>query len=321
VIYKILIIAKNTLTETLRQPVYGVIIAFSLFLFFVSPSIAMYTLDEDIKLLRELGLSTLVLTGLFIAIFSATAAVTEEIETKTITTVLSKPIGRPTFILGKFLGVASAVTLAHYICTIAMLMSVRHGVLSTASDTHDWPVITAAFAIVFFVLLLTAFLNYIYDWHFFGTAIILTAVFATLGILFLSFIDKEWSFNPQNNNLHAFDIYASILLLFAVIVLVSLAIMFSTRFNIVLTLTFCIGAFLLGLISDYAFGRFADTHLWAKIGRILTPSLQVFWISDAIHEGSSVGPYYLMLGAGYATLYSVGILLLAIAIFQRRQVG
>ncbi len=320
-IYKILIIAKNTLTETLRQPVYGVIIAFSLFLFFIGPSIAMYTLDEDIKMLREIGLSTLVLTGLFIAIFSATAAVTEEIETKTITTVLSKPVGRPTFILGKFLGVASAVALAHYICTIALLMSVRHGVLETASDTHDWPVIATAWGIVFFALALTAFLNYIYDWHFCGTAIVLTGVFATLGILFLSFIDKEWNFNPQNNNLHSFDIYASILLLFAVIVLVSLAIMFSTRFNIVLTLSFCVGAFLLGLISDYVFGRFADTHLWAKIGRILTPNLQVFWISDAIYEGSAVEPYYLLLGAGYATLYSAGILLLAIAMFQRRQVG
>ncbi len=210
-VYKILIIAKNTLIETIRQPVYAVIISFSLFLFFLSPSIAMYTMDEDIKMLREIGLSTLVLSGLFIAIFSATSALTEEIESKTITTVLSKPIGRPTFILGKFFGVTIAVVLAHYICTAALLMSVRHGVLETARDTHDWPVITTAVAIVFLALLLTAFLNYIYDWSFPSTAIVLIAVFTTFGIIFLSFIDKEWKFNPQNNGLHAFDIYASIL--------------------------------------------------------------------------------------------------------------
>jgi ABC-type transport system involved in multi-copper enzyme maturation permease subunit len=321
VIYKLLIIAKNTLTETLRQPVYAVIIAFSLFLFFMSPSIAMYSMDEDIKMLRELGLSTLVLTGLFIAIFSATAAVTEEIETKTITTVLSKPVGRPTFILGKFLGVTAAVVLAHYICTIALIMAVRHGVLESASDTHDWPVIATAAAVVFLSLLLTSFLNYIYDWNFSATIIILTAVFITFGIIFLSFIDKGWKFNPQNNNLHAFDIYASVLLLFAVIVLVAIAIMFSTRFNVVLTLAFCVGTFLLGLISDYVFGRFAQTNFWAKIGHILAPNLQVFWISDAIYEGSSIEPYYLLLGGGYAILYTTGILLLAIALFQRRQVG
>jgi ABC-2 type transport system permease protein len=320
-VYKLLIVAKNTLTETLRQPIYAVIIAFSLFLFFMSPSIAMYTMDEDIKMLREIGLSTLVLTGLFIAIFSATAALTEEIETKTITTVLSKPIGRPTFILGKFLGVTTAVVLAHYICTTALLMTVRHGVLESATDTHDWPVIVTAVVIVLMALLLTAFLNYIYDWSFPATAIGLIAVFATFGMLFLSLIDKEWKFNPQNNNLHAFDIYASILLLFAAIVLVALAIAFSTRLNVVLTLACCVCAFLLGLISDYVFGRFAQTNLWARLGHILAPNLQVFWISDAIYEGSPIEPYYLLISALYAFLYTSGILFIAIALFQKRQVG
>jgi len=320
-VYKILIVAKNTLTETLRQPIYAVIVAFSLFLFFMSPSIAMYTMDEDIKMLREIGLSTLVLTGLFIAIFSATAALTEEIETKTITTILSKPIGRPTFILGKFLGVTAAVALAHYICTTALLMTVRHGVLESASDTHDWPVIVTAAVIVIMALLLTAFLNYIYDWSFPATAIGLIAVFVTFGMVLLSLIDKEWKFNPQNNNFHAFDIYASVLLLFAVIVLVALAIAFSTRLNVVLTLLCCVAAFLLGLISDYVFGRFAQTHFWAKIGHILAPNLQVFWISDAIYEGSSIEPYYLYISGVYAALYTAAILLIAIALFQRRQVG
>lgn len=320
-LYKILIIGKNTFTETLRQPIYAVIITFALFMFLMSPSITMYSLDEDIKLLRELGLSTLFLTGLFIAIFSAAGAVTEEIETKTITTILSKPIGRPTFILGKFFGVTAAVLLAHYICSIAMIMSVRHGVLESASDTHDWPVIIAMITVFSATILLTAFLNYTYDWNLAATAIILTAVFASLALIFLSLIDKQWQFNPKNNNIEIFDIYASLLLLFAVIVLVALAVMFSTRFNIVLTLTSCVGVFLLGLVSDYVFGRFAHTHIWARIGRILVPNLQIFWISDAIYEGSPIPANYLGIGAVYAALYTAGILFLAIALFQKRQVG
>ena len=184
-IYKLLIIARNTFTETLRQPIYAVIIAFALFLFVLSPALTMYTLDEDIKLLREIGLSTLFLSGLFIAIFSATGAVTEEIETKTIMTILSKPVGRTTFIVGKFLGVASAVGLAHYICTIAMMMTIRHGVLESAGDEHDMPVIVAAAVALIMALLLTAFLNYIYDWSFSATAIKLTAVFGTFALVFL----------------------------------------------------------------------------------------------------------------------------------------
>ena len=319
--YKLLVIAKNTFTETLRQPIYAVIIVFALFLFLISPSITMYSLDEDIKLLREIGLSTLFLAGLFIAIFSATGAVTEEIESKTITTILSKPIGRPTFILGKFFGVTAAVVLAHYIYTIALLITLRHGVLETATDTHDWPVIATAAAVAVATLLLTAFLNYTYDWNFSATAISLTAVFSTFGIFFLSLIDKEWQFNPQNNTIAAFDLYASLLLLFALFLLVALAVMFSTRLNVVLTLLCCVGIFLLGLISDYVFGRFAQTHLWARVGKALTPNLQVFWISDAIYEGSQIPPDYLVISAVYTILYTTGILLLAIALFQRRQIG
>ena len=320
-LYKLLVIGKNTLTETLRQPIYAVIIVFALFLFLMSPSITMYTMDEDIKLLREIGLSTLFLAGLFIATFSAASALTEEIETKTITTVLSKPIGRSTFILGKFLGLTAALLLAHYICTIAMLFAIRHGVLETVNDTHDWPVITAGSVIILLTFFVTAFLNFTYDWNFPATAIILLAVFSTIGIIFLFFIDREWQFNPKNNGIELFDVYASALLLLASIVLVSLAVMFSTRLNVVLTLSCCIGTFLLGLITDWIFGRFADVNFFAKIGTIVFPNLQVFWVSDAIYEGSSVTVSYFLMGAIYAILYTAGILALAIALFQKRQVG
>ena len=318
---KLFTIAKNTFTETLRQPIYAVIITSALIMFILSPSITMYTLDEDVKLLREIGLSTLFLSGLFIAIFSASGAITEEIESKTITTVLSKPVSRPLFIIGKFLGVATAVALAHYLLTITMVMTIRNGVIESASDTNDLPVITTAATVLIAALLLTAFLNYTYDWSFPATAMCLTTIFATIGIIFLCFIDKQWQFNPENNGFSTFDIYGSILLLLAVLILVALAVMFSTRFNVVLTLTFCVAAFLMGLISDYVFGRFAEIHLWAKIGHMLVPSLQVFWISDAIYEGSVITFDYILLAASYALLYTAGILALAIALFQRRQVG
>jgi len=319
--HKLFTLTKNTFIEILRQPVYAIIIITALFLFFISPSLTMYSLSDDNKLLRELGLSTLFLASLFIAIFSASGAVAEEIENKTIMTVLSKPVPRPIFIVAKFLGVAAAVALAHYICTIALLMAIRHGVLETASDTHDWTVISMAAAAVGLVFLLSAFFNYAYDWKFSSTAIVLTAIFATLAIVFLSFIDRNWQFNPQENGINALDVAGSVLLLLAAIIIVALAVAFSARFNIVVTLSACLGIFLLGLISDYTFGRFAETHLWARIGRFLVPNLQVFWISDAIYEGSEVPLKYIMISASYALCYTTAILLLAIALFQRRQVG
>ncbi len=319
--YKLFTIAKNTFIETLRQPVYAIIIVAALFLFFLSPSLTMYTMSDDNKLLRELGLSTLFLTSLFIAIFSASGAVAKEIENKTITTVLSKPVQRPIFIAAKFLGVAAAVVLAHYICTIALLMAIRHGVLESVNDTHDWTVLGTAAVAVLAAFLLSAFFNYAYDWKFSSTAIVLTAIFATFGIVFLCFIDRNWQFNPKGNGINALDVYGSVLLLSAAIIIVALAVALSARFNIVVTLSACIGIFLLGLISDWAFGDLAKTYLWAKICYFLVPNLQIFWICDAIYEGSTVPLKYILITASYALCYTIGILALAVALFQRRQVG
>jgi len=348
-------IARNTFIETLRQPVYAIIILAALFLFFFSPSLAMYSLDDDNKLLRELGLSTLFLTSLFVAIFSASGAVAEELENKTIITVLSKPVQRPIFVIAKFLGVIAAVVLAHYICTIALLMAIRHGALESAADTHDMTVLGAVGAIAAAVLLLSAFFNYAYDWKFSSTAIVLTGIFATFGMIFLCFIDRDWKFNPHNNGINTVDVYGSILLLLGAMIMVALAVALSARFNIVITLSACIGIFLLGLVSDYTFAKskgyevqnlqtgqyeyfktedlpadtakydleakIPDRYLWAKVGRCLAPNLQVFWISDAIYEENAVPAKYIAIGASYALCYTAGILALAVALFQRREVG
>jgi ABC-2 type transport system permease protein len=285
---KFLTIARNTFIETLRQPVYAIIIVAAIFLFFISPSLTMYTMSDDNKLLREIGLSTLFLTSLFIAIFSASGAVAEELEKKTITTVL---------------------------------MAIRHGVLETVNDTHDWTVIGTASVVIIGTFLLSAFLNFAYDWKFSSTAIVLTAIFATFGMVFLALIDRDWQFNPKENAINPVDIYGSVLLLLAALIIVALAVALSARFNIVVTLSACIGIFLLGLVSDYAFGCFAETHLWAKIGRFLVPNLQIFWISDAIYEGSDIPLKYIGISASYALCYTIAILAIAVALFQRRQVG
>jgi hypothetical protein len=281
----------------------------------------MYTLDEDVKMLRELGLSTLFLAGLFIAVFSATGAITEEIESKTITTVLSKPVARPVFVLGKFLGVAAAVILAHYLGTIAYLLAVRHGVLTTASDTMDIPVIVSASVVLSLAILISAYVNYNYDWNFPASAIITAAILASFAVLFLTFVDKEWHFGPFIGKFNPFDIYASLLLLMGILVLVALAVLFSTRMNVILTLICCVAVFLLGLISDWLYGQFAARFLWARIGSSLLPNMQVFWVSDAIYETGKIPLSYLWQGLCYSASYTTAILALAIAFFQRRQVG
>ena len=318
--HKLITIARNTFVETLRQPIYAIIIVAAMLLFLLSPSLAMYTMDDDNKLLREIGLSTLFLTSLFVAIFSASGAVAMELENKTILTVLTKPVQRPIFILAKFLGVIAAVALAHYLCTIALLMAIRHGVMESAGDTHDWTVLGPGIGVLLLTLVLSALFNYLYDWKFSSTAIVIAAILATAVMVFLIFIDPNWQFNPAKNGINRLDVAGSVLLFLGAVIIAALAVALSARFNTVVTLSACIGVFLLGLISDYLFGLF-HTHAWARVVRSVVTNLQVFWISDAIYEGSVVPLKYILISGLYAICYASAVLAVAVAVFQKRQVG
>jgi len=318
---KLITIAKNTFTETLRQPIYAVIVISALLLFALAPSLTMYALEEDDKLLREIGLSTLFLMSLFISIFSACGAVAEEIENKTILTVATKPVQRAVFVVAKFIGVAGAVGLAHFICTVALLMAIRHGVMVNAFDEADMSVVTMVSVSVLLTILLTAFFNYVYDWKFSSTAMVLLCVFAAISGIILACFTPEWKFEPSSNLVLLSDLFASVLLFFGALVIVALAVALSCRFNIVVTLAGCVGFFMIGLVSDYAFGRFAGDSYLAKAAYYAIPNLQVFWVSDAIYEESAVPIKYIFISAAYSICYVCGVLSLAVSVFQRRQLG
>src|SRR3972149_2942165 len=132
----------NPFVETLPQPIYGVILLATAGMLILNVSLAGFTLDDDDKLLLDLGLSTLLLSGLFLSAFSAAGVLSREIENKTVLTVISKPVSRPVFILGKFAGLMAALLIAYYLCTLVFVLTIRHGVLQSSSDPWDAPVLT-----------------------------------------------------------------------------------------------------------------------------------------------------------------------------------
>jgi ABC-2 type transport system permease protein len=142
---RIFSIARNTFTESIRQPIYMVMLGLVIFGLIISLFLSAYTFDNDDKILIELCLSTIFLGGLLLAALVATGVLSREVENKTVLTVISKPVGRPAFIVGKYLGVVAAVALAFWIWSIVTLMLVRHEVMSTARDKVDMPVFIFGF--------------------------------------------------------------------------------------------------------------------------------------------------------------------------------
>jgi hypothetical protein len=191
---QLIAIAKNTFLQTIRQPVYGIIVLVTLGGLAMAPSITGWTLDDDNKMLRDIGLSTLLIQGLFLSCFAACSVLDAEIEDKTVLTVASKPVSRWRFIFGKYLGVLGALTAAHYLAGIAFFMTLRHGVLQTARDTSDPTVLILGPGMMLLVLIIAGVMNYLYERRFLPTVFVLAIPLMTLSTTILLVIDRDWKF-------------------------------------------------------------------------------------------------------------------------------
>ena len=111
---KSLTIALATAKEAIRQPVFFVMAFFASALLIVTIFVSYFTFGEDIKMYKDTGLTTISFFCMLLALLTASSTVAEEIEGKTAITLLSKPINRRQFIIGKFLGIELGV-LALYV--------------------------------------------------------------------------------------------------------------------------------------------------------------------------------------------------------------
>lgn len=113
------IIARATTKEAIRQPVFLLAMVIAMVLLLVNTVLPFFSLGEDVKMLKDCGLATILISSLLIAIWTASTSVADEIEGKTAMTLLSKPINRRQFVVGKYLGIVQAVLI--YMLPLALL--------------------------------------------------------------------------------------------------------------------------------------------------------------------------------------------------------
>ena len=101
---KVAAIALNTFREAVRDRILYAILIFALVLLAGSTILVTISVGGEEKIIKDLGLACISIFGLLIAIFLGIGLVSKEIERRTVYTILSKPIHRHQFILGKYLG-------------------------------------------------------------------------------------------------------------------------------------------------------------------------------------------------------------------------
>lgn len=270
-IFQSLTIARTTFIEALRQPVLLLMVLASGVLQIFNTWSTGFAMGQeetsevvgDNKLLLDVGLATIFVFGALLAGFIATAVMSREIENKTVLTIISKPVSRPTLVLGKYLGVAVAILIAMVVMLGYLLFCIRHGVMTTAADELDGPVLLFALGGSGLALLLSGWCNFFYGWSFPQTAMVLLAPFTVVGYGAVLLVNDHWAVQSPLVDFKPQIMMACVCLTLAVMVLTSVATAASTRLGQVMTIVICFGVFVASLFSNNLVGRrvFSNTLL------------------------------------------------------------
>lgn len=123
-------IAFNTFREAVRDRVLYNLIVFALIMVASALVFGQISFGTERLIMVNLGLAAITTFGVVIAIFIGIGLVSKEIEKKTLYTVLSRPVRRWEFIVGKFFGLSTTLVVNTFFMAVgffaALLLLVRH---------------------------------------------------------------------------------------------------------------------------------------------------------------------------------------------------
>ncbi|MFM8640170.1 MAG: ABC transporter permease [Planctomycetota bacterium] len=338
-------IARNTAVECVRQPVSLAVLVAGTLLIVLSVPFSGFTLMDDQRMFVDLALSTVFVCGTLLAAFLATNALSREIDNRTALTVVSKPVARPVFVWGKYLGVAAALTACTAFLALVLMLVEMHGTMPTMATPYHFPVLAFGVSAIVATFACAIWTNYFYGWSFPASVLGFGIPLLGLGYLGALLFDKDWTPLSPAAQFEG-GIWTAIgMMWLGLCVLASIAVAASTRFGQVVTLGITFGAFMAGLMSDWLIARplrditgmmermakdgtAASAADGAAAKRALleaayaaVPNFQVFWLSDAVQQKRDIPFSYVAPSAAYGLALIVAALCVAVAMFERREVG
>jgi ABC-type Na+ efflux pump permease subunit len=303
-LYRILTIARNTLTEAVRQKVLNVLLIFSLVLIGISVIVSQLAtpgldsaglFDAQIKFVKDFGCGAIGLFGFAIALLSTAQLIPQELHNRTIYTILAKPVRRSEFLLGKFFGIVLLLALCVALMSLAFAAALywqeAQGIQTTQAS---------------------------YD---------------TAG---------NWRANPIAVNSYNHDVeqivrqvrdpqlVEAVILIFAKVVMTTgIALLISTFatssiFTIITTFMIYLIGHMEGTAREFWLARGAETSIWQSglVGFIslLVPDMNSFTIVDEILAGNKVPLAHALNLLGYAEVYLIVLLAVSIVIFDYREI-
>jgi ABC-type transport system involved in multi-copper enzyme maturation permease subunit len=265
-------IALATFKSDIAQPLFAIILAVGISALVIFVFLPYNTFGEDIKMLKDSGFSLIMFLCLLQTVWSASTSVSEEIEGRTALTVLSKPVRRTSFVLGKFFGISWTLLLMYLILGTVFLILVAYKPIYDAKETSasdpTWQLCYYELAV-------------------------------TIPGLVLSFMQT--------------------------LVLAAVSVAISTRLPLLANIMICFSVFVLGnitpLLVQSSEQQFEIVGFFAQLIATVLPNLEVFNMQAAIAADAEVPLAYLALALVYCGLYSIIAMLLALLLFEDRDLA
>jgi len=251
--WSLMVVAGNTFRETVRDKILYNLVLFALLLIGTSVLLGTLTIGEQARIVNDLGLAAINLVSVVIAIFVGIGLVTKEIERRTVYTILSRPITRVQFLLGKYIGLGFIVV-------------------------------------------------------------------ANVTIMFIMFLATIWF---TGNTIHASLFQAVELILVETLLVMAIAMFFSTFSSSVLSATMTIGLYIIGHltgdlkgIAEKSQNPVAESMMTALY--YILPDLEALNVKGQAANGVPVEAAFQAASTAYGLLYAALLLTGACLIFQRR---
>lgn len=354
---KTLSLAWTTYREAARQPLYYILIVVFGLLILLSHMFTLFTFGEGEKrnMIREMGISSILLCGLFLAIVVAYQVITRELESRTALTLLSKPLSRTSFLIGKFLGMMWAIFYAVLALFFGFVVALWWGEgeehLRNTTDITQWKRVPTHARIAYAT---DEQGHRIQDRDEQGTRhdrwkyetepdeeglgrVLFEPYVALLGNEKVVVPRGSVPHKEQSSGQMALRAYgdfgrdvwemakATFLTLLAVAILGALAIVLAPHLSLVLNGAVCLSVFVLGNLAIYIYQLSQQAgvgwRIFARCFRALVPDLSLFNLSLYFSPDQKVELNYLATVSAYGIIYAIVVLAIGAYVFNRREIA
>jgi hypothetical protein len=291
--------------EGLRQPMFWLLTGAAFLAMVLFPFIPYFTFGEDLVMVKEMGYDMIMLAAVVFGVLGASMSISEEIEGRTAITLISKPVSRRQFLLGKYVGILLA----------GLVM----------------------------MLLLGWFFNWmvLYKHWFDRMDPVPTPAIVTDTVASLPVSDEAHAF-LRGTGLWIVDTVENmpglILGFCQVMVLLAVAVALATRLPMVVNLVVCLMIYFLGhlspVLSEIARNRLevnpgaAGNQMLSFMATLfynILPGMEFFSVGPALVTDSPppMGPFYVYVGmvTFYGVLYTLILLLVGLVLFEDRDLA